>query len=99
MISESKFLSVKTHLYKIIISTVAFTMFIILLIMNQRFPFFLEQSDGWSVGFNVQKDVLSGIHINPDNILLAGHTDLSTSYNSKFIADPFFLKEIRLGLF
>ena len=62
-------------------------------IMNRRYPFFIEQSGGWSVGFNTQKNILSGININKENLLLADQTDAPGLSKSKFIADPFFLKE------
>jgi hypothetical protein len=59
-------------------------------LLNYRYPFFTQSSEGWSVGYSSSKDFNFSIPIDRNKII--HNSDVTgEDYDSRFIADPFFI--------
>tara|TARA_R100000935_G_C2840959_1_gene170952 strand:+ start:6306 stop:7301 length:996 start_codon:yes stop_codon:yes gene_type:complete len=72
---------------------ILFSLLLVLIIFNYRYPFFTPSVGNWSVGFTKSTNVFPSIDLDTANIISFKYIDSITPEKYHFIADPFFIKE------
>lgn len=72
---------------------IVFSLLLVIIVFNYRYPFITPSVGNWSVGFSESVEVFPAINLDANNLITYQYIDSITPEKHHYIADPFFVKE------